>query len=56
MTYFLFLLAIFGIIAPFYESGMPGNGFARFCGVVFAAFFWATWVSLFSLVGYIILG
>ncbi len=44
MTYFLFLLVLFLIVAPLTESGMSG------------AFLITGWIALFSLVGYILLG
>jgi hypothetical protein len=41
MAYFLFLLPLFFLAALGHERDMPGNGFARFCGVTFCALFWA---------------
>jgi hypothetical protein len=56
MAYFLFLLAVFSIVAPFYASDMPGNAFGRFCCTVFAAVFWPTLITSCSVIGYILLG
>jgi hypothetical protein len=56
MAYFLLLLSLFFLAALAHERDMPGNGFARFCGVVFAAFFMAAWIASCSAVGYILLG
>jgi hypothetical protein len=56
MAYFLFLLPLFFLAALGHERDMPGNGFVRFCGVVFAAFSMAAWIAAFGAVGYILLG
>lgn len=57
MTYFLFLFAVFAIAASLdARDNMPGNAFGRFCGVLFAAFFWASLLSLGGLAGYVLLG
>jgi hypothetical protein len=56
VAYFLFLLAFFFLAGLHRERDMGDTALARFCTTVFAAFFIAGWISLFGLVGYILLG